>query len=449
MACPAESIQARVTLSRERKLPVLGKVLVSQGDVVEPATVVAQAETVPGEPYVVDIFHGLGERLSPADVRSTLRRRIGDHVTAGETLAERQISRFSEIRRVHSPVAGTVEFISAANGRIMVREDPQSARPQVVVRVANDLGVSPGMIRMFMRFREGDEVHQGAALAAILDALGGIRYSYAPASGTISEVCHRTGNVTLLRPSRPASVRAYLRGRVERIIPDLGAIISGDAALIQGVFGVGYEASGQLRVLAASAADETKAQAIDENCRGRVIVSGAYISLAAMRRALDVGAAGIVTGGIDHLDLVRLVGREISAGISGQEDIALTVVVTEGFGRLPMDEATFGVLRANDGNEVSLNGSTQVRAGVIRPEVVIPCRGPVPESGPEQGDDLAIARARVRLLRKPYFGLTGTVVERPSELVRMESEVMLRAVVVELPDGRRVTVPEANIEPVR
>ncbi|MGE5561317.1 MAG: hypothetical protein ACM3XN_09790 [Chloroflexota bacterium] len=449
MASYASGVVLQTTLRRERKLPVFGHVLVNRGDVVDPATVVAETDTVPGEPYVIDIFQALGQRLNPEEMRQALRKRVGDRVTAGEVLAQHRFSRFSEPRTARSPVDGTIEFISRAHGRVMVREDPQSVRPHLTIHVADDLEIPAGMVRLFMRFREGDEVHQGTALAAVPDALTGIKYSYAPASGIISEICTRTGNVVLIRPSRPATVRAYLRGRVERVIPELGAVITGRASLIQGVFGVGYEVSGRLRVLAQSPADEVQPQMIDENCRGRVIVSGSYVSLPTMRRALDVGASGIITGGIDHLDLVRLVGSEISAGITGQEDLALTVVVTEGFGRLPMGQPAFDLLRRNDGQEVSLNGSTQVRAGVIRPEVVIPLAETATQTEAAAAEPTLSELAcgvRVRLLGRPHFGQTGVIVERPTEPVKMESEISLRVVVVELTDGRRVTVPEANID---
>lgn len=365
------TVTERVTLRRERVLPVCGEVLVRRGDAVEPETIIAKAETVPGHPYVIDVAALVGSRFSPDDFSRLLRVRIGDQVAAGDILAEFRTWRLSEPRFVRSPVTGVIEFIARSAGRLLVRENPRLARPFVIVNVAGELDVPPRLLRAVLRVQAGDEVRQGMVLAAVADPFRGVRCSFAPASGIISDVCVVTGRVTIIRPSRPATVTAYLRGRVERVVPDLGAVISGEVARLEGVFGIGFEASGPLRRLVSDPAAELHAHDIDENCRGRVLVGGGYVGLAALQRALAVGVSGIVCGAVDQLDLVGLLGHEISAGLTGQEDIALTLVVTEGFGRRPMAEPAFALLAGHEGAEASLNGTTQVRAGAIRPEVIV------------------------------------------------------------------------------
>ena len=52
----------------------------------------------------------------------------------------------------------------------------------------------------------------------------------------------------------------------------------------------------------------------------------------------------------------------------------------------------------------------------------------------------------VRVIREPYFGLLGNVVLLPSELERIETEASVRVLEVKLADGRRVTLPRANVE---
>ena len=52
----------------------------------------------------------------------------------------------------------------------------------------------------------------------------------------------------------------------------------------------------------------------------------------------------------------------------------------------------------------------------------------------------------VRLIRDPYFGLLGTVVDLPTELQTIETEARVRVARVRLEDSREVTVPRANIE---
>jgi hypothetical protein len=52
----------------------------------------------------------------------------------------------------------------------------------------------------------------------------------------------------------------------------------------------------------------------------------------------------------------------------------------------------------------------------------------------------------IRIIREPYFGLLGTVSGLPPELVKVESETMVRVLNAKLADGREVTVPRANVE---
>lgn len=361
----------RVTLRRERVLPVCGDVLVRRGDPVVPQTVIAKAETVPGQPYLVDAFAALGARPDAEAFGKMLRVRVGDHVTPGQIMVEYRPRRFAEPRLVRAPVDGIVEFIARSLGRLLVRENPRLAKPFINVNVAGELIIPPHLLRTAMRLKPGDEVRQGMVLAAVPDTFRGMRCSYAPASGIISAVCLKSGRVTILRPSRPTAVTAYLGGHIERVVPEFGAVVKGEAARIEGVFGIGFENTGQLRRLVDGPEDELDARDIDANCRGKIIVGGSYVGLEALRRALAVGATGVICGGVDQIDLVSLVGRELNTAQTGQEDIALSIVITEGFGHFPMDRRAFALLGAHEGEVASLNGTTQVRAGAIRPEVII------------------------------------------------------------------------------
>jgi len=65
------------------------------------------------------------------------------------------------------------------------------------------------------------------------------------------------------------------------------------------------------------------------------------------------------------------------------------------------------------------------------------------------GDDLTagmVPGTPVRIIRQPYFGAIGKVVDLPVELQKVESESYVRVLNVELEDGRVVTIPRANVE---
>ncbi|MDQ7793765.1 MAG: hypothetical protein RDU89_05010 [bacterium] len=443
-------ITPNALLRRYRNLALPGQVLVDRDEEVTPDTVVARTEMVPGDPWTVDITRELGLRLTPEQARRAILKRVGDRVENQETLAQYRLPGvLGETRTVRSPITGTVEFVSYAYGRVLIREDARLAQRQVVVNVARQLDVWPRTIGMYLRYREGDEVRQGAALACAPGGVG-LLYSYTPVAGVVEHVDRRTGTVVISRPTLPAEVDAYFPGRVHELVPSLGAVVGTRGDHVLGIFGLGFENHGTLRVLVDSPRAELPAEAVTPDCGGKVLVGGAYIGFEALRLALDRGVHGVIVGGADHTDLERLAGKVIGVGMTGQEELSLTVILTEGFGFMPMNRDLFDLLAGAEGSVVSINGTTQVRAGVVRPEIIVH-RG-LPDRGGGDLPDRVIPPAadlvpgtRVRLLRKPHLGQWGIVV-RAGDLAALETEARVTVAEVELENGRRVAVPEANLE---
>ncbi|KPK98130.1 MAG: hypothetical protein AMJ90_09960, partial [candidate division Zixibacteria bacterium SM23_73_2] len=126
----------------------------------------------------------------------------------------------------------------------------------------------------------------------------------------------------------------------------------------------------------------------------------------------------------------------------------MTLVITEGFGQINMAERTFGLLKSKEGEEVCINGATQIRAGVIRPEVVIPFEVDVHAEMKEQEfEKVGLEQGRhIRVIREPHFGRLGKVVDLPPQLQKLESESSARVLEVEFEDKTRAIIPRANVE---
>ena len=180
------------------------------------------------------------------------------------------------------------------------------------------------------------------------------------------------------------------------------------------------------------------------------------MSEAALKRAAALGVIGIVVGGVvdrELIDYLRVAlndpGFDIGVAITGQEPIPFTLVVTEGFGTIPMADRTFALLKSLEGRTASINGATQIRAGVIRPEVIVPDE---PVSATDSDHDHEVDSGEltigthIRVIREPYFGILGNVSGLPPELVQVESETWVRVLSAKLADGRDVVVPRANVE---
>ena len=106
--------------------------------------------------------------------------------------------------------------------------------------------------------------------------------------------------------------------------------------------------------------------------KGKIIVGGSLVTAEALNRAVEVGVKGVIVGGYDAEDLKEFLGYDLGVAITGTEEKGITLVVTEGFGKIQMAKKTYDLLKQSVGMKTSINGATQIRAGVIRPEVVIP-----------------------------------------------------------------------------
>jgi len=317
------------------------------------------------------------------------------------------------------------------------------------VNVANKLGCLAGEVPKLVKVAEGDAVQAGAVLAETAGWFGRFKTACeVPADGTVETISGVTGQVLLRLKPIPVELRAYVDGTVVEVLGNEGCVIETRGALVQGIFGLGGETFGELRVLADSPAQPLSADRLDADCAGRIIVGGSLITAEAFQAARAAGVHGIVAGGMDAQEVDNILGRPLGVAITGHEDVGLTIVCTEGFGEMPMAERTFRLLRERDGRRASLSGATQIRAGVIRPEVIVPDLQAVGDQGAEAGGEEQGLRlgSPARVIRPPYFGAIVTVRELPEELQPIETEAKVRVLVAELPSGERVTLPRANVE---
>jgi len=315
------------------------------------------------------------------------------------------------------------------------------------VNVAGLLGVPAEDVPSLMVKIVGDPVQRGEVIARSRGLFGLLKSEVrAPVSGTVESVSAVTGQVILREPAQAVEVDAYIDGVVDEVIAGEGVVVMNEVSLVQGIFGIGGETRGVLKRVADSPDEVVSAAKIDAEYRDKVLIAGSLVSYEAIEQAVRVGARAVVGGGIEDETLRRFLGYDIGVAITGSEQKGLTVVVTEGFGKMKMAKRSFELLASLEGKMASVNGATQIRAGVIRPEVIVPCVDAGGEQKPSIAEGgLAVGMA-VRIIREPYFGMIGRVSALPVELVKIETEALVRVLEVELESGERVVLPRANVE---
>ncbi|MEC9106808.1 MAG: hypothetical protein VX960_06860 [Candidatus Neomarinimicrobiota bacterium] len=318
-----------------------------------------------------------------------------------------------------------------------------------MVNVANLLNVDAQDVPGFMLIDIGKNVSKDDLLAETKGLFGLFKSEVkSPVDGVVESISNVTGQVVIREAPVPVEVDAYMNGNVSEIMDKEGVVITSNAVFIQGIFGMGGENRGNLRVLVNDREDELNEEMITADMKGSVIVGGSYISLKAFKKAISVGVSAVVVGGFNYHDLKEILGYTLGVAITGSEDIGTSLILTEGYGKIPMGSRSFDILKKHDGNFTSVNGATQIRAGVIRPEIVIPINNVDDLDSNVKKNEMGITEGSlVRVIRSPYFGQIGTVKALPHELHKMESETMVRVAEVEINDQKFV-IPRANLEMV-
>ncbi len=322
---------------------------------------------------------------------------------------------------------------------------PGDATP---VNVAKMLGVPAGELTKHLVIKAGDVISVGQIVAQSKGLFGLFSSEVkSPVAGTVESVSTVTGMMIVRGEPLRVQVRAYLTGTVVEVLPREGAVIEADAAVIQGIFGIGGEAYGIIHPVCTKPDEDLHEDKLTGDLRGKIIIGGRRVTQAAIRKAQQLGVAAVVTGGIDDQDLREILGYDLGVAITGNETIGLTIIITEGFGEIAMANRTFDLLRHHAGHRASANGTTQIRAGVLRPEILIPADAPAAKAFAENREEgQLVVGAPVRVIREPEFGSLGTVASMPSEPAVLASESKARVVSVKLARGDTVTVPRANVE---
>jgi len=316
------------------------------------------------------------------------------------------------------------------------------------VNLANILSLPPADVRECLLKKQGDRITIGEPLAHSKGIFGLFKNEYkSKHEGTIENISDVTGQMIIRGAPIPVQVLAYMAGTVVEIIPDEGCIVEAEVSFIQGIFGIGGETFGRIVMACKDHTQELHEDLIKDSMRGGVVIGGARVTAEAIEQAVKVGAAAIVSGGIDDHDLKEFLGYDLGVAITGSEQKGITIIVTEGFGEIAMAERTFRLLHSLEGSEASVNGATQIRAGVMRPEIIVPVQEDAAGLAEEKFDpgQLTIGRP-VRIIRDPWFGLIGKVAGLPGQPAVLESGSKARVLEVRLDSGDSVVIPRANVE---
>ncbi len=370
--------------------------------------------------------------------------------TPGLTVTDQTVIRMRRLL----PIPGTV----VAKAGDHVYAETVVARAELpgkvhVVNVANLLGIAPDETRDYLVKKEGESLERDEVFAENKPFIKWFKTEVrSPIEGKLESVSTITGQALLREPPRLLERLAYVDGTVVDIHPGQGVTVETSCSMVQGIFGIGGETWGGLMMAVDSPEKTLSASQLLPAMKNKIVVGGAFLGIETMRRARELGVASLVVGGIHDRDLRELLGYDLGVAITGTEQVGFTLVITEGFGTIPMATKTFKLLATHAGQKASISGATQIRAGVIRPEIIIPRQVGAEAMTPAQTPASANERtgitvgSQVRVIRDPLFGRIGQVVALPTVLGQIETESVVRVLEVKFADGTSAIIPRANVE---
>jgi len=309
-----------------------------------------------------------------------------------------------------------------------------------IVHATSRLGLDPADLDKALRVRPGDMIQQGDLLAEVHGLWGLFRgHCLSPVSGQVEYASNTTGHLGIRMAPVPVQIQAFIDGVVLQRLGNEGVVLQGHGALIQGIYGWGGERRG---VLCMADSLDSIAGLKDQE---RVLFYPRSLTDAEIPEIQNLShLAAILVAGVPNSILKRLCDpnqwpdpRQVP-----------TLILTDGFGQMEMDRRVVRILEKLQGRVASVDGTTRIRAGVVRPEIFVslsPSEPSASEAHSHVPGSLQVD-SRVRVLTYPNFAAHATVLQLPEEPCLIESGSLVRVAHVRLDTGEVRTVPRANLE---
>lgn len=296
---------------------------------------------------------------------------------------------------------------------------------EVVIPLCRLFGIDEERLYEHLTKRVGEGFGKGEIIARKKGFLGfGLKIITAPFSGVLTAIDRGKGEITLSTVPEKVILTAGAAGKIVDIVKNKAVLLEISATQVQGVWSMGAGAEGELVVVSPFDVP-IELNKIKPDHKGKIVAGGSFASGEVLRKAAAIGVSGIVCGGINYPSDDFL------------KDGKTAVLVTEGFGMVPMVDSTWHYLK-----------SVEARTALISPERKTLL---IPETLPQKNvdsnralKDLSVGD-RVQIFSWPDFGRTGQLTELV-ESASFPSGITAPGVKVQLSGNKGIiTVPYRNV----
>ncbi|MCC6792357.1 MAG: hypothetical protein IT336_11765, partial [Thermomicrobiales bacterium] len=345
------------------------------------------------------------------------------------------VARDSEIRVVRRlPGSGDVKIRAGERvdaDHVLTRTDPASAA--VRISVSDQLGVAPQEVVKHLMKPVGSAFGTGEALARNRKGLRNVVVA-SPVAGTLLSIDSDTG-MALIAPGGAGDIRAMITGDVEFVDGKQSVSIRTVGSRLYGIVGLGGSVRGPLRVVASSPQEELQAGKINAELKGAIVVGGAWANAAAIKKLIEVGAAGLITGGFVDREVIASLGvaaedrlapwrmRPGDQAIGAEYTPGIAMMATEGFGPLAMHPEEFAFLQELDGANAVLFTPTRVVGYLQRPKLIVVNEEMLDDDAPS-GTAMLSHGAKARLVDQNGLGQWVAIESGPRRIRRGDGNMV-------------------------
>ena len=302
-------------------------------------------------------------------------------------------------------------------------------RGYTIVPAAELLGVSPEKLSEYLLVEEGAAIQKKRPLLHRRSLFGGQRIN-SPINGVLYQVTN--GRLILQQTPDLLELRAMMPGVVRSFLGNRGVVIETQGALIEAQWSSGRDGYGRLKVVAEQRESALGPEHIGADVRGAVLVAGHLPALDVLELAEENSVRGVI------------IGSAPAAFIAEFYRFRFPVLVTEGFGNIPMSSPIFKLLQQHDGHEATLLGNDG--SAWDKPEIIIPIHESDPVAvTPPRPEELSSGQL-VRIWRSPHAGKVGKIVTLHKWSQTTKVGFRLPGAEVALQDGQVIFVPYANLD---
>jgi len=338
----------------------------------------------------------------------------------------------SIVRERLLPVSGTVlvHLNQKVNPNDVIAET-NWAREHVILDIARILRMPPNVADRIIKCKVDDRIAANAEIAVGRGLFP--RTIRAPRAGRVVVV--GGGQVLMEVGETKVELRAGIPGTIVETIANRGAVIQTAGGLVQGVWGNGRIDSGLLVNIAEKPDGVLTSGRLDVSLRGSILLACMVKDGETLEAAGDLPVRGLILSGL-YPSLIPIA-----------REMRYPIMVTDGFGPLPMNSAAYKLLSTNIKREVTINAEVYDRYSGARPEAIIPLPISTDPPAPREVETFSPG-LQVRMRCSPSLGMIGVIATVKPGLTVLASGLRAPSAEVRLENGETVVAPLVNLEVV-